>query len=180
MIKLLKVIAVVLTLAFLYREAGVRYILGRFINGGDDFGRMFRVLTDPGLRDKYVPLVNGEYPKLFYGLLSLLYADPDRVTLEDSRHLKYLYYVGGLRTNDPPGMPILIQHDPKSPFWATIMDLSGNRPYETNGLRVVRMLLSEPWELVKDRFSDAEEYKAFTNRLNITRVADEMKVKQHN
>ena len=175
-VKLLKTVVWVLVLVVLYKDIG-RTIVSDWGEGGY-WAREFRFLTCANYQ--YAPVVNGEYPQSFWGLRSRDNSPPEYITPEHFRARKYLYYVGGLRTNDPPRMPIMMRYDPRFPFWLEVKDLRSDRgPYSTSNLRTVRMLLTEPWKLVRDEFADEEEYKAFTNRLNVSNVTKGLKIRKH-
>jgi len=119
--------------------------------------------------------LTGEYPPSPRALFTLLYGTPDpSLSPEALKHWRNLYYVGSLRTNDPPEMPIVIHHSSMFPSWAQVLCLN-NQTYVTNDSHFVRMLITEPWTLVKDKFENGEEYEAFTNRTRISKVTEGLK-----
>ncbi|MCL1920302.1 MAG: hypothetical protein FWG50_04365 [Kiritimatiellaeota bacterium] len=103
----------------------------------------------------------GEYPPSLESLV-------DRLGRANPSHTyskwNGIYYVGGLKLSDPPAMPIWFRQDLimyVGGDWGSIKDIEPSKR---------KLLMTAPWELVRDEFRDVEEYKAFTNRLKLIKT----------
>ena len=87
-----------------------------------------------------------------------------------------LYYVSGLRTNDPPRTPMVIRSS-RGLADGLVLHIGecelryGRVCYLSDyDSEKRKFLLTEPWKLVRDEFEDVREYEAFTNRLKLIKI----------
>jgi len=137
----------------------------------DEWQRATRVYASVAMNKKVMD-ENGKFPASYNDIVEIyeFYGTPQNL----SKWCNY-YYVGNLMTNDPPTMPVFIYHNPRFPSRAGVMPMN-YRDYEVNNRKMVNVLLTAPWELVRNEFANERDYQAFTNRLKITRMTEGFEV----
>jgi len=167
----------VLIFALVFLVFGVLYVNHKdprvFENGVPlQFMRGLRAILAGGFGSDLRPYVDefGNYPKSLNILAQELVAEN---RLMNFRGWNGLYYVSGLSTNDPPNMPLIIKSHKKyrtrgaDDIFTVGGDIENVSDYTESEWN---LLLTQPWELVRDEFKDVHEYESFTNRLALIKT----------
>ena len=120
------------------------------------------------LRSEHLNMIkNGAFPLDLSLVVQEIYERNPNVSF---KNWNGLYYVSGLKTNDPPMTPIVILSSNKTPHGRVLYINGRNHILSHFDSETRKVLVAEPWKLVRDEFTDEEEYKAFTNRLKLIKT----------
>ena len=142
-------------------------------NGVNEFMKKYPNLLLNGWNSLYINEINPDNPE---GSLVTL---TDTILFIQTKHPTFdytifngLYSVNGLKHGDPPNTPMVISFYPDFPQQkSSILFYSGGQIRTTNYTDdEMKLLITAPWELVKNEFQHLNDYITFTNRLTLTKV----------
>lgn len=88
-------------------------------------------------------------------------------------------YVGNLTTNDPPLMPVVICAATGKGKRGAALLLNGSvLLYKDLDQEIVKQIVSEPWELVRQHFKDSRSFDAFRKRVILRDIGSDGMVQE--